>query len=164
MDLIVAVDNNWAIGKDNDLLIHIKEDLIRFKEITLGSAIVMGKRTLLSFKDGKPLKGRTNIVLCFPDEECEGDVVVVHSIKEALDEAKKHEKSFVVGGESVYRQFLPYCEKAYITKIDHEFDADRFFPNLDELKNWEVIERGKSNKENDLEFSYLIYKNSDIKA
>ncbi|MDP4133867.1 MAG: dihydrofolate reductase [Bacillota bacterium] len=157
MELIVAVDKNWGIGKGNELLVHLPGDLKRVKEITMGHALILGKKTLESFPGGNPLPGRPHIVLCFPDEKIDKDVIVVNSIEEAVKKASLYDRSFVFGGESVYRSMLPYCTKAYVTKIDYAFDADRFFPNLDEDESWKVKDIGETNTYNDINYTYLIY-------
>lgn len=140
MKAIVVVDKNWAIGKDGCLLIHLMGDMIYFKEKTLGKVVVMGRATLDSLPDGKPLQGRTNIVLSRnpkPETDCEA----CKSLEEVLSLIKKYDSDdvFIIGGENVYAQFLPYCDTAYVTKIDKSFPADRFFPDLDENRDWHLI-------------------------
>lgn len=157
MELIVAVDKNWGIGKGNELLCHLPGDLKRVKEITWGHALIMGKKTLESLPGGNPLLGRPHIVLCFPDEVIDKDVTVVHSVDEAVEASKTYDRAFVFGGESIYRALLPYVDKAYITKIDHAFDADRFFPDLDSDSDWEVTEKGETLYHGDIPFAYFTY-------
>ncbi len=157
MELIVAVDKNWGIGKGNDLLCHLPGDLKRVKEITWGHALIMGKKTLESLPGGNPLPGRPHIVLCFPDEVIDKDVKAVHSVEEAVEEAKKYDRAFVFGGESIYRALLPYVDKAYITKIHHAFEADRFFPNLDETGEWIITEQSETIEDNSLSWTYYTY-------
>ena len=140
MNLIVAVDSNWAIGKENKLLVSIPQDMKFFRETTKGKVVAMGRKTLESFPGGQPLKNRVNVVLTTDKNYKVKDTVIVHTIEEMLDELKKYDSEdiFVIGGESIYRQLLPYCTKAYITKIDHAYDADTYFPNLDEDPEWEM--------------------------
>lgn len=157
MELIVAVDKNWGIGKGNDLLCHIPADLKHVKELTIGHALILGKKTLESLPGGNPLPDREHIVLCFPDEVIDKDVIVVNSIEEALKKASEFSRTFVFGGESIYRAFLPYVDKAYVTKIDKAFDADRFFPNLDEDPNFKMTEEGEVMTHKDLNFTFTIY-------
>lgn len=157
MELIVAVDKNWGIGKGNSLLCHIPGDLKHVKELTMGHALILGKKTLESLPSGNPLPGRTHIVLCFPDEVIDKDVIVVHSVDEALKEAAAFPHTFVFGGESIYRAFLPYVSKAYITKIENAFDADRFFPNLDIDPAWHMTERGETMESGDIRYAYCVY-------
>lgn len=135
MNAIVAVDRNWAIGKDNDLLVHLPGDLKYYKSKTIGNVIVIGRKTLESFPGSKPLPGRTNIVLSsdptFAPEGC----VVCRSKEEVLEKIAQYEpdRVFICGGASIYQLFLEDCDAFYVTKIDEAFDADTFFPNLEEL-------------------------------
>ena len=135
MNLIVAVDKNWGIGKNNDLLVRIPADQKFFRETTIGKVVVMGRKTLESFPGQVPLKGRTNIVLTH-DENYDGHgAIVVNSMDELKEELKKYddEDIFVIGGEKIYKQMLDMCKIAHVTKIDYAYDADAYFPNLDEL-------------------------------
>ena len=134
MNVIVAADKNWGIGKDNKLLVSIPSDMKFFRTQTTGKVVVMGRKTLESFPNGMPLKNRTNIVLTRnPDYEVKGGVVV-HSVEELLEVLKPYEEEdiYVIGGDSIYRLLLPYCRTAHVTKIDFAFEADTYFPNLDE--------------------------------
>ena len=159
MNLIVAVDKNWAIGKNNKLLVSIPSDMKFFRETTSGKVVVMGRKTLESFPNGLPLKNRVNIVLTSdPNYQVRG-AVIVHSIEEALKEVEKYptEDVYVIGGETIYRQMLPYCDVAHITKIDHAYEADAYFPNLDEMPEWEVVADSEEQTYFDLEFQFLMY-------
>lgn len=161
MNLIVAVDKNWAIGKDNKLLIQIPEDLRFFRNETTDKVILMGRKTLESFPGGKPLKNRTNIVLTSnPDFKAEG-VTAVHSIKEALEELKKYKREdiYIIGGQSIYEQFLDYCDIAHVTKIDYSYDADTYFPNLDEKPEWVITEISDERTYYDIEYMFCKYVN-----
>ena len=135
MNLIVAVDKNWAIGLHNKLLVSIPADMKFFRETTMGKVVVMGRKTLESFPGGQPLKKRTNIVLTSDQNYKVKDAVVVNSVEALLEELRQYndEDIYVIGGESIYRQLLPYCKVAHITKIDHAYEADTYFPNLDEM-------------------------------
>ena len=159
MNMIVAVDKNWAIGKDNRLLVSIPQDMKFFREQTKGKVVAMGRKTLESFPGGQPLKNRVNVVMTSDKNYEVNGVVVVHTVEEMTEELKKYEPEdiYVIGGESVYRQLLPYCNKAYVTRIDHAYDADTYFPNLDETEDWEV--RGVSEEQTyfDLEYVFLKY-------
>ena len=140
MKLIAAVDKNWAIGNENKLLESIPADMKFFKETTTGHVVIMGRKTLESFPGGRPLKNRTNIVLTTnPEYEKEG-AIVVHNIDELKEEIKKYDTDelFVIGGGSVYEMLLPLCDTAHITKIDNEYPADTYFPNLDDDGNWSI--------------------------
>ena len=161
MNLIFSVDRNWAIGYKNDLLVRIPEDMKQFREKTTGKVVIMGRKTLESFPNSKPLKNRLNIVITTrKDYKVEG-AVIVHSIEEALEEAKKYQSEdvFVIGGGSIYKDMLCYCDTAYVTYIDHEYAADTFFPNLDEMQEqWEMVDESEENTYFDLEYYYRIYK------
>jgi dihydrofolate reductase len=151
ISIIVAIARNYAIGKNNDLLWHIPEDLKRFKQITSGHKIIMGKRTYESLPY-RPLKNRTNIVISdIPGDYYEG-CVMAYSIEEALEHCTKDEECFIIGGGMVYRQFLPLADKLYITRIDKSFDADIFFPEIDP-DTWEETGR-EAGKSDGLDFTY----------
>lgn len=159
MNLIVAVDKNWGIGMENKLLVSIPADMKFFRETTTGKVVVMGRKTLESFPNGLPLKNRINIVLTQKTDYKAKDAVIVHSEKELLEELKKYnsEDIFVIGGESVYRMLLPYCHIAHVTKINHGFDADTFFPNLDEMPDWKITETSDEQTYFDLEYEFIKY-------
>ena len=159
MNLIVAVDKNWAIGLKGDLLVSIPQDMKFFRQTTKGKVVAMGRKTLESFPNGLPLKERVNIVLT-SDENYNGrGAVLVHTIEDMVKELQKYdeEEIFVIGGETIYRQLLPYCKKAYITKIDHAYHADTFFPNLDEDPEWEMTGISDEQTYFDLEYVFTIY-------
>ena len=159
MNLIVAVDKNWAIGMGNKLLVSIPQDMKFFRETTQGKVVAMGRKTLESFPGGQPLKNRVNIVLTSDKKYQVKGTVVVHSIEEMVEELKKYDEEdiFVIGGESIYRQLLPYCKKAYITKIDHAYQADTFFPNLDQDPQWQMTKISDEQTYFDLEYVFTIY-------
>lgn len=162
MNIIVAVDKNWAIGKDNKLLVSIPADMKFFRETTTNKVVVMGRKTLESFPGGQPLKKRTNIVLTSNKHYHVEGGTVVHNIEELLEELKKYnsEDIYVIGGDSVYRQMLPYCDTAHITKIDHAYEADSYFPNLDEMPEWKIVADSEEQTYFDLEYHFLLYKKS----
>lgn len=159
MNLIVAVDKNWAIGCGNRLLVSIPQDMKFFRETTTGKVVVMGRKTLESFPGGNPLKKRVNIVLTSNKDYTVKDAIVVHTVEEVVEELKKYnsEDVYCIGGESVYRQLLPYCDKAYVTKIDHAYQADTYFPNLDESTEWEMTKISDEQTYFDLEYYFTIY-------
>lgn len=159
MNIIVAVDKNWAIGKDNRLLVSIPADMKMFRRETTGKVVVMGRRTLESFPNGLPLKNRTNIVLTGNKNFRVKDAIVVHTIEELLEEIKKYpsEDVYCIGGDSVYKQLLPYCDTAHVTKIDFAYEADRYFPNLDERKEWTITARSEEQTYFDLEYQFVKY-------
>lgn len=159
MNLIAAVDKNWAIGKDNGLLVSIPADMKFFRETTTGKVVIMGRKTLESFPNGLPLKNRVNIVLTTDHSYQVKDAVIVHSKEELEEELQKYnsEDIYVIGGESVYRLLLDACDTAHITKIDYAYEADAFFPNLDENPDWEIVADSEEQTYFDLEFYFLKY-------
>lgn len=159
MNLIVAVDKNWAIGLKNKLLVSIPADMKFFRETTVGKVVVMGRKTLESFPGGQPLKKRTNIVLTRDENYEVKDAVIVHSLDALLEELKKYEEEdiYVIGGESIYRLLLLYCKIAHITKINHEYEADTYFPNLDEMEDWEITGVSDEQTYFDLEYEFVRY-------
>ena len=159
MNLIVAVDKNWAIGHNNKLLVSIPADMKFFRSETTGKVVVMGRKTLESFPGGLPLKNRLNIVLTSDPEYKVKDAVIVHNLEELQEELKKYptEQIYVIGGESIYRQLLPMCDVAHVTKICHAYEADTWFPNLDEMEDWELTGESDEQTYFDLEYYFLKY-------
>ena len=159
MNLIVAVDKNWAIGNDNKLLVSIPQDMKFFRETTMNKVVVMGRKTLESFPNGLPLKKRTNIVLTRDKNYQVKDAIVLHTVEEVLEELKKYneEEIYIIGGESIYRQFLPYCKVAHVTKVNHAYEADTYFPNLDEKDEWVVTGVSEEQTYFDLEYEFVRY-------
>lgn len=166
MNLIAAADKNWGIGRDNRLLVRIPEDMKFFQKMTTGKVVVVGRKTLETFPGGQPLKNRINIVLTSnPDFKAKG-AAVAHSMEELLKELEKYDSRdiYIAGGESVYRQMADLCDTAYITKIDYEYQADAWFPNLDEKEEWELTKDSEEQTYFDLEYYFLKYekKNSNV--
>ena len=159
MKAILAADKNWGIGYNNRLLVSIPSDMKFFRQTTTGKVVVMGRKTLESFPNGMPLKNRTNIVLTGNQNYQVKDAVIVHSEDELMEELKKYNTDdiYVIGGESVYRMMLPYCDTVYVTKIGRAFQADTFFPNLDEMDEWEMTEESEEQTCFDLEFCFTKY-------
>ena len=158
MKIIVAADQNWGIGLRNSLLVHIPNDMKFFRNETMGKVIIMGRKTLESFPQGQPLAGRTNIVITRDEGYTVKGAVVVHSIEEAIEESTKYgQEVYCIGGESIYRQFLPYCDEAYVTRIDHSYEADSYFPNLDELPEWKMTQESEEQTYFDLTYAFTKY-------
>ncbi|MBU5459119.1 dihydrofolate reductase [Anaerostipes sp. MSJ-23] len=159
MNLIVNADKNWGIGKNNELLVHIPNDMKMFRQTTTGKVVVMGRKTLESFPNGMPLPNRTNIVLTTDQDYKAKGAIIVHSKEELLEELKKYPKEdiFIIGGESVYRMMLPYCTTAHVTKTDYAYDADTWFPNLDEMPDWKITAEGEEETYFDIEYQFLKY-------
>ena len=164
MKEIVAVDNNWGIGFEGKLLQRIPEDMKRFTKLTTGKVVVMGLNTFESLPGSLPLKDRVNIVLCNEENRekiLEGkDVRLCRNLDELMEVLKKYdpENVFVIGGGSIYRLLLPYCDEAYVTKIDKVYTADTFYPNLDEDDDWEAVSEEGPSYYKGIPFSYVVYK------
>ena len=159
INAIVCVDNNWGIGKNNDLLFNLKEDMKFFREKTKDKIVFCGYNTLLSFPGSKPLKNRSTIVLC-PKEIERDDCFCIHDFNEAIaliKELAKTQEVFVIGGAMLYKSMLHYYDRVYVTKVDAEDpEATAFFPNLDK-ENFKVIEESEVKKENNFDFKFIIY-------
>ena len=160
MKAILSADRNWGIGYQNKLLVSIPSDMRFFREMTEGKFIVMGRKTLESFPNGLPLKKRINIVLTHDRSYQVKDAVIVHDKEELLEELKKYREDdvFVVGGGSVYELLLPYCDTAYVTRIDMAYQADTFFPDLDQDPEWELTEESDEQTCFDIEFTFTVYR------
>lgn len=158
MNLIVAVDENWAIGNKNKLLVRIPNDMKHFREETTGKVVVLGRKTLETFPQGMPLPDRTNIILSTDRDYTVKNAIVVHSLEELLEKLQTYdtEEVYVIGGGSVYRQLLPYCNIAHVTKIDHAYEADSYFPNLDRAKEWYIT--ADSEEQTYFDISYRFFK------
>lgn len=164
MQAIVVVDKNWGIGRKNDLLFHLPEDMKHFRAATLGKTVVMGSNTLLSFPGGRPLPKRRNVVL-WPGGEKREDCTVVGSLEElsaALGE-ENPEDVFIVGGAMFYRTMLPYCARAIVTKVDADGGAEVFFENLDRLPGWKLADESAPVLDGGLELRFCVYENADPK-
>ena len=163
MNLIAAVDKNWAIGCKNKLLVSIPADMKFFRETTTGKVVVMGRKTLESFPNGQPLKKRVNIVLTHDKNFKAGDAIIVHSMEELREELKKYpsEDIYVIGGETIYKQLLDDCDVAHVTKIDFAYDADAHFPDLDADPKWQITADSEEQTYFDLE--YYFYKYEKVK-
>lgn len=159
MNIIAAVDNNWGIGKDGRLLVSIPEDMKLFISETLNKVVIMGRKTLESFPGGKPLKNRLNIVLTSDRTLKVPDAIVCNSVEEVLEKISAYNTGdvYVVGGESIYRQFMPYCNTALITKIDYHYDADKYLPDLDADEAWRMTETSEEQTYYDIEYYFTKY-------
>ena len=156
MNVIVAVDENWAIGKGGDQLVYIPEDLKHFKELTMGHPVILGRRTLATFPGGRPLKGRRNLILSRnPDFAPEG-AEVYRDMDTLL--ANVTEDAFVIGGASVYEALLDRCDTAYVTKLHAAWPADCWFPNLDENPDWYLDQEEEVQEENGIQYHYVTYR------
>lgn len=157
MNLIVAVDRNWAIGKDGDQLVYLSEDLKHFKALTTGHPVILGRKTLATFPGGRPLKGRRNMILSRNPGFAPEGAEVFQNLPALLEAAP--EDAFVLGGASVYAALLDRCGTAYVTRIEASFPGpDCFFPNLDRLPQWHVTDEGPTLEEQGLRFRYVTYR------
>lgn len=155
MQAIVAVSRSWGIGKDGQLLFRISADLQHFKALTTGHTVVMGRKTLQSLPGGRGLPNRRSLVLTRQESFTPERAETVHSLAELL--ALAGDEAFVIGGQEVYEQLLPYCTRAYVTKVFADVPADAFFPNLDEDPHWRAVSTGEMQEENGLIFQYVEY-------
>ena len=165
MKAILSADRNWGIGYQNKLLVTIPSDMRFFRETTTGKVIVLGRKTLETFPGGLPLKNRVNVVLTHDRSLQVKDAVVVHDLEELMEELKKYpeEDIYVVGGGSVYELMLPYCDTAYVTRIDMAYQADTFFPDLDKDPEWELVQESDEQTCFDIEFTFNVYRRKQKK-
>ena len=157
MEAIVAVYSDWGIGSGGTQPVVLKADRAHFKELTMGAAVIVGRKTLEDFPGGKPLKGRHNIVVSRQELEIEG-AELVHSTEQALEAAARQDRCLVIGGESVYRQFMPWVDTVHVTKIDLAPRSDSYFPNLDADDNWQRQGEESWQEENGLRYCFVTYK------
>lgn len=164
MKSIVAVDNHWGIGRDNQLLFNLPLDMKFFREKTLHKVVVMGSNTLKSFPGGKPLKNRVNIVL-YPGGEKRDDCITAESLEELKEELKKYptDDVFIIGGAMFYKTMLPYCDTVYVTKVSADGHATVFYENLDKLPNWTCVDSTDEFEDNNYLIRFTTYKNKDVK-
>lgn len=156
---IVHVDKEWGIGKGNDMMFSLPKDMKFFRETTIGNTVVMGGNTLRSFPNQKPLKNRVNIVLS--RGQVRDDCIIVRSYEELKEQLKtrQNEEIFIIGGGEIYKELLPYCHRAFVTKVDAVGDAEVFFPNLDKLDNFVCIDEGEPIDDNGYTIRFTTYKN-----
>ena len=157
MELIVAVYDDWGIGCEGTQPVALSVDRKFFREMTKGAMVIAGRRTIGDFPGKKPLPGRVNVALTRTQQEIPGFTVCT-SPEEAVELAKTARRAMVIGGGSVYRQMLPYCDTAYITKVHTTIPCDTYFPNLDEMEDWYVAESMMSGEENGIGYEMLLYK------
>ena len=158
---VVAVDKNWGIGNDGNLLFHISEDLKNFRRLTEGKTVILGRKTLATFPKGAPLKNRRNIILSRDESYSVEGAEVARSVEDAVNLLKDEDTDniVVIGGESIYKQMLPFCDTAIVTKIDSEAEkSDKFFPDLDEDEEWYLAEESEVKEENGIKFKFCTYK------
>ena len=156
MDLIVAVYDDWGIGRDGTQPVALSADRKFFREMTRGATVIAGRRTVADFPGGKPLPGRVNILLTRQQGEIPG-FTVCHSIEDVQNLTGDMEKVMVIGGGTVYRQMLAYCDRAYVTKVHAVPESDTFFPNLDEASDWKLADILQSGEENGIAYEMCLY-------
>ena len=159
MNAIVAVDSNWAIGNKGQLLISIPADMKMFRQETTGKVIVLGRKTIETFPNARPLPNRVNIVMSSNMDYKVDGATVVHSVEELLEELKQYntEDVYIIGGDSVYKQMIDYCDTVHVTKIDREYEADAFFPNLDKMPEWEITAESEEQTYFDTTYAFVKY-------
>ncbi len=161
MNLIAAVDANWAIGHANSLLVRIPEDQKRFRQMTTGKVVVLGRKTLSTFPNGIPLSERNNIILSGNPNFNPRGAAIVNTVEQLFETLKEYnsEDIFVVGGGMMYEMLYDYCDTAYLTKLNYKYQADTYFPNLDLKENWEVVDESEEMTYFSIEYNYVTYKN-----
>lgn len=165
MNAIVCVDAHWGIGNKGNLLVNIPADKKLFKELTTGKLVIGGRKTMEGLPGGRELGGRTNLVLTHRSDYRFGNALVAHSVDETFEmiQSLKEEKGledediFIIGGQKIYEQFMPFCRKIYVTKVDYVYDADTFFPNLDMEEDWVMTHDSEEQTYYDLEYYFTIY-------
>jgi len=165
MKAIVAVDKNWAIGKDGNLLVRLSGDMKNFRRLTTGNVVIMGRKTLESMPGGKPLPNRETWILTH-NEAYTAPCQIFHNLEHLIDTVRTNEAAYsdfgysvyVCGGANVYRQLLPYCDEALVTKIDAEYPADRYFPDLDLDPSWTLVWEGEPMVDDGISYRFCTYK------
>lgn len=164
MNLIVLADAQWGIGCQGEQMVYLSQDLKRFKEMTLDGTVILGRKTLATFPKGKPLQGRRNLILSHNSTTVVEGAEVFSSLEEVILALKEGENVFVIGGATVYQSFLPYCDKAFVTKVRASFPVDCYFPNLDENPDWKLVEESDVISDQGVEFSYCEYVQEKVKT
>ncbi len=159
MKLIAAADRGWSIGNKGSLLVRIPGDQRMFRQETMGKTIVYGRKTLETFPLAQPLDGRRNVILSRDTGRTVRGAEVVHSLEEALDLLRDvpEDEIYIIGGETVYRQFLPYCDTAIVTRIDYEYEADAFLPDLDADPDWTLASESDEMTFFDVPYTFCTY-------
>lgn len=160
MKMLVSADNNWAIGRQGDLLLRIPEDMRYFKQLTIGKVIVMGRKTFDSLPGGRPLQGRSNVVLSATLDPGRDDIMVCNSLEKllALLQGWDSDDVYIIGGAGLFALMLPYCDTALVTRIDHEFAADTVMTNLDLDPDWQLTEESGTRWHQDIPYRFTVYR------
>ena len=157
LELVVAADADWGIGKNGTQTLVVPEDRRHFREVTGRGTVIVGRKTLADFPGGRPLKNRRNIVLTRDGSFAVEGAETAHSVEEALEKCRQDERVFVIGGESVYRALLPYCRRAHVTRIFARAENDAFFPALDTLPGWRLTDRGEERESVGLRYAFQTW-------
>ncbi|MGN1334455.1 MAG: dihydrofolate reductase [Anaerovoracaceae bacterium] len=159
MNMIVAADKNWGIGKDGQLLTHLSGDLKYFKEKTMGKVVVMGRKTLESLPGGRPLPGRINVVLTADPQYKKESCIIVRSIDELRSKCSEYpcDSIMLIGGATLYNLFMEECRRLFITKIYAEFEADAFIKNADEMSEFKVVHQSEVHEEHGIKYQFFEY-------
>ena len=157
LELVVAADADWGIGKNGTQTLVVPEDRRHFREVTGRGTVIVGRKTLADFPGGRPLKNRRNIVLTRDGSFTVEGAETAHSVEEALEKCRQDERVFVIGGESVYRALLPYCRRAHVTRIFARAENDAFFPALDTLPGWRLTDRGEERESAGLRYAFQTW-------
>lgn len=157
MEAVVAVYADWGIGAQGTQPLVIPADRVRFRELTTGHAVIVGRKTLEDFPGGKPLPKRHNIVITRKDMEIPGAAAVVHGTREALEEAEKYDRCFVIGGASVFMEYFPHLSRIFVTKIDAAPHSDSFFPDLDASPDWDCVEAEPWQEHEGVKYRFCVY-------
>ena len=160
MKCIVAADKNWGIGFKNELLVHIPDDLKNFKRLTIGKVVILGRKTLETFPNGRPLKGRTNIIMSRNEDYRVEDAIIAHSEDELMEILKGYDSDdvFVIGGGNIYNMLISCCDEAIVTKLDYEYEADTYFPDLDADDCWYVADESEEMAYEDITYRFVTYR------
>ena len=159
MKCIVAADKKWGIGLKNKLLVHIPEDMKTFRNLTIGKVVVLGRKTLETFPNGLPLQGRTNIIMSRNEDFKAKDAIIAHSEEELMEILKDYDTDdvFVIGGGKIYDMLMPYCDEAIVTRLNYRYEADTFFPDLDNDEDWYITDESEEMTCFSIEYRRVTY-------
>ena len=165
MKCIVAADKKWGIGLKNKLLVHIPEDMKTFRNLTIGKVVILGRKTLETFPNGLPLQGRTNIIMSRNADFTAKDAIIAHSEEELMEILKNYDTDdvFVIGGGKIYDMLMPYCDEAIVTRLNYRYEADTFFPDLDNDDDWYIADESEEMTYFSIEYQRVIYKRKSKK-
>ena len=165
MKCIVAADKKWGIGLKNKLLFHIPEDMKTFRNLTIGKVVILGRKTLETFPNGLPLQGRTNIIMSRNADFTAKDAIIAHSEEELMEILKNYDTDdvFVIGGGKIYDMLMPYCDEAIVTRLNYRYEADTYFPDLDNDDDWYIADESEEMTYFSIEYQRVIYKRKSKK-